>query len=166
MTYVSPSIQAQTEQADAAPHLHMMPPGALPAEITLRPTEAQAMRTTLIAFLAALEVDDPHSRAKAVRDVQRQTPPVPNRAAPPEPSRIPASRDDVVDFDTYFHVARVTAETPAATLLAGLLLCAADVTALAARGPDLPGGHVATQIAGFRTYAHLLARVCGLGILP
>lgn len=145
--------------------LDLPPPQDLPAELSLTEAEADSLRDALAALLRALEDSDPQQRIVLIRILMQDIGPSRGTAIEPKATSIPASRDEVADFDRYFGVRRIQGDAPARALFRGLLQTAAGVLELAERSMDLPPAQIERQIAGFAAYARLLGRVCGLGAL-
>jgi len=76
----------------------------------------------------------------------------------------PVAAAQVDDFDAYFRVNRITSKRPARGLVRSLLQTSHAVISLFCRS-DLPERQMQDQIAGFISYAHLLARTFELGEL-
>jgi len=145
--------------------LDLPPPQDLPTDLSLADAEAETLRNALDTFLRALEESDAQRRIVLIRILMQEIGPLRGTAFEPTVTSIPASRDEVADFDRYFGVRRIRPDAPARALFHGLLQTAAGVLELAARSAELPPAQIERQVAGFAAYARLLGRVCGLGAL-
>ena len=141
-------------------------PDMLPVEVRLGEAERAVLREALTALLRALELSDHAESLKQLDALFARL----GEGSCEEPARIgetgiPAGAAQVDDFDSYFRVSRIASPQPALVLVRGLVQTARAVTSLFARAPDLPEARMRQQIAGFITYAHVLARTFDLGEL-
>lgn len=157
--------EASEAALDGPAMLELLPPQQLPVEMALAPEEAEIVRATLSVFLRAIGDPQPERRASRVRRLLSDLGPGQASEAPVGETSIPIDTAEVEDYDRYFCVRRIHSDAVGLALLRGLLQTAAAVLSLSARGPGLPEEMVARQVAGFATYARLLARICNLGRL-
>ena len=140
--------------------LDLMLPNDLPADLAPGPQEAGQIAQTLSSFLAALDQPD---RAARCRELLASLGDGSGTTAQIVATAIPAKTDEVEEFDNYFNVRRVTADTPALSLLRGLLQTSSAVLSLAERGTLSPS-LVERQVHGFATYGRILGRVCNVTV--
>ncbi|MBK4215978.1 hypothetical protein JJJ17_08585 [Paracoccus caeni] len=140
--------------------LDLMLPAELPADLVTNPAEAALIARTLDGFLDALDLPERRgARCQALLASLGHA--GSGGVAGVGQTDIPAKTAEVEDFDRYFNVRRVATDSPALTLLRGLLQTATAVLSLAERG-SLPPAKVARQVQGFASYARLLERLCNL----
>lgn len=145
--------------------LELILPDALPVELDLPDAEKVALYAMLSDLVAALRTNRHDGAEQLERLLQRIGSPD-SSPAPVELTGIPADADQVVDFDRFFRVNRITGTRPAISLVQGLARTAHAVVKLFNRLDDLSEDRAKQQIDGFVAYAHLLARTFGLGNLP
>ncbi len=144
--------------------LDLLLPEALPAEISLDPSEKTRLHDLLSSLLAALALDH-RERLPIIEELLLRA--VPTKITPAEVaiSGIPLTAFQAIDYDRYFRVNRFASDEPALSMVRGLLQTVLAVTHLFCKAEDLSETRVRQQIDGFSTQTRLLARTFGLEAL-
>lgn len=154
------------DSAEDEVRLGLLLPDMLPIEQGVSEAERVVLRGLLVDLLHALRLPDrAASLARLDALLLRLADEPGGEPAGIGETGIPADAALVADFDSYFRVSRITSPRPALALVHGLVQTARAVMSLFARARHLPEARVEQQIAGFVTYAHLLARTYDLGEL-
>ncbi|MEM8570012.1 MAG: hypothetical protein AAGG56_03790 [Pseudomonadota bacterium] len=146
-------------QATDTETLDLLLPTKLQVDLILAPSERTCLQGLLERFVASLQIEPPRERIRAIRSLVESVKPAMQEARTSRRTEIPASADEVEDFDMYFQVRRVESEDAAWVLVKGLFQTTVGVLSLVERAPRLSKDELDQQIAGFIAYANLLLRM-------
>lgn len=146
------------------PLLYLLTPGELPIQETLSENSKSQLGKALNLLLQALEQPAHQEAIASVNKALATLGDLNVLIAKVSSTNTTLKASDIEDYNKYFDVRHVQAQNPAACVVSSLLVACQIFLELNCQPVLLDPTQVELQKQGFKSYAHLLARVFNLSL--